>query len=193
MREMDQHYEDNHLLNKCSYGGRPGRRSIDPVIVNVTQVEIAMMTQRTLVRLNNDVTACFDRIMTHILCLCLRSYQMSAKFTALLGDFLQYAKYTIKTANGASKEIYSHSTGSPVFDSGQGSTVSATGWGKFVSIALDMHDRQSFGSHYRDPEGFFKTIIGMLGFVDDNNISNTGGKHESIEDVIKQTQHDTQL
>ena len=33
----------------------------------------------------------------------------------------------------------------------------------------------------------------MLGFVDDNNISNTGEKHESIEDVIKRTQHDAQL
>ena len=33
----------------------------------------------------------------------------------------------------------------------------------------------------------------MLGFVDDNNISNTGGKHETIENVIKRTQHDAQL
>ena len=36
MREIDQHCEDNHLLNKGSYGGRPGQRSIDPVIVDVT-------------------------------------------------------------------------------------------------------------------------------------------------------------
>ena len=33
----------------------------------------------------------------------------------------------------------------------------------------------------------------MLGFVNDNNISNTGEKHELIEGVIKQTQHDAQL
>ena len=56
-----------------------------------------------------------------------------------------------------------------------------------------MHDKQWFGLYYRDPEDSFKTIIGMLGFVNDNNISNTGGKHELIEDVIKQTQHDAQL
>ena len=46
--------------------------------------------------------------------------------------------------------------------------------GEIVSIALDMHDKHRFGSQYSDPEGTFKTIIGMLGFVDDNNISNTG-------------------
>ena len=131
--------------------------------------------------------------MPHILCLCLRLYQMPAKYTALLGDSLQYVKYTIKTANGVSKETYSHSPESPVFGSGQGSTVSATGWGELVSIVLDMHDKQRFGLQYSDPEGIFKTIIVILEFVDDNNISNTGEKHKSIEDVIKRTQHDAQL
>ena len=62
MRGLDQHCEDNHLLNKGLYGGRPGRRSI----VHVTQVEITMITRRILVRFNNDATACFDRIMPHI-------------------------------------------------------------------------------------------------------------------------------
>ena len=33
----------------------------------------------------------------------------------------------------------------------------------------------------------------MLGFVDGNNISNTGEKYESIEEVIKRTQQDAQL
>ena len=33
----------------------------------------------------------------------------------------------------------------------------------------------------------------MLGFVVNNNIANTGGKHESIKDVIKRTQHNAQL
>ena len=131
--------------------------------------------------------------MPHILCLCLRSYQMPPEFTGLLGDLLRYAKFAIKTANGVSGDTYSYLSDPPVFGSGQGSTVSAAGWGKFVSIALDMHDKQRFGSQYSDPQGMFKTIIGMLGFVDDNNISNTGEKHESIEDVIKRTQHDAQL
>ena len=81
MREMHQHCEDNYLLNKGLYRGRPGQRSIDPVIVNVTQVEIAMITCQILVRFNNDATACFDRIMPHILCLCLQSYQIPTEFT----------------------------------------------------------------------------------------------------------------
>ena len=118
---------------------------------------------------------------------------MPAKFTALLGDLLWYAKYAIKTENGVFKETYSHSKGSLVFGSGQRSTVSAIEWRKLVSIAMYMHDKQNCGSHYSDPEGFFTTIIGMLWFVDDNNISNTGGKYEPKEDIIKRTQHNAQL
>ena len=55
---------------------------------------------------------------------------MPAEFTGLLGDLLRYAKYAIKTAKGVSKETYSHLSESPVFGSGQGSILSATGWGK---------------------------------------------------------------
>jgi hypothetical protein len=36
-RELDQHYEDNYLINKGVYGCRPTRRVIDPVFVDVTQ------------------------------------------------------------------------------------------------------------------------------------------------------------
>ena len=115
---MDQHIEDNYLLNKGSYGGRPSRISIDPVIVDVTQVEIAMITRRILVSFNNDATACFDRIIPHTLCLCLQLYQIPAQFTALLVDLLQCAKYAIKTAKVVPKETYSQSTESPVFGSG---------------------------------------------------------------------------
>ena len=71
MWKMNQHYKDNYLLNKESYGGKPGRRSTNPVIVDVTQVEIVMITQRILVRFSNDAAASFNQIMPHILYLCL--------------------------------------------------------------------------------------------------------------------------
>ena len=115
------------MINKNSHRSRANRRAVDPVTVDVTQTWILMITQTMLVGFKNDATACFDRIMLHILSLCLRSYQMSPEFTALLGDLLRYVKYAIKTANSVSKETYSHSKESSVYVSGQGSTASATG------------------------------------------------------------------
>jgi hypothetical protein len=56
-RELDQHCGDNFLINKGVYGCIPSRRAIDPVFVDVTQTEIAMVTRATLVKFNNDATA----------------------------------------------------------------------------------------------------------------------------------------
>ena len=71
VRELDHHCEDNKLINEGTYGSQTNRRAIDPVIVDVTQTEISMITRKILVRFNNDATACFDCILSHLLCLCL--------------------------------------------------------------------------------------------------------------------------
>ena len=73
-RKLSQHLEDNNLLNPGTYGGRPNRRAIDPVIIDVTQTEIAMVTRRPLIKCNNDLKQCFDRLMSHLVQLNQQSY-----------------------------------------------------------------------------------------------------------------------
>ena len=58
LRELNQHCEDNNLINNGTYGSRANRQAVDPVIVDVTQTEIAQITRTILVRFNNDATAC---------------------------------------------------------------------------------------------------------------------------------------
>jgi hypothetical protein len=50
-RELDQHCVDNKLINSGVYGCRPNRRAINPVFVDVTQIEMAMVTRTPLVML----------------------------------------------------------------------------------------------------------------------------------------------
>jgi hypothetical protein len=192
-RELDQHCEDNYLMNKGIYGCRPNRRAIDPVFVDVTQTELSMVTRKILVRFNNDATACFDRILVHILTLCLRSFGMPKKLTTILGNLLHVARYAIKTGIGISKETYQYSTESPAFGSGQGSSASAQGWGKIASKAFGAHDAYGYGCIYTDPWKTLRVMLGMLGYVDDNNITNNGKDGEKVADVIKRTQYDAQL
>ena len=192
-RELDQHCEDNYLMNKGIYGCRPNRRAIDPVFVDVTQTELSMVTRSILVRFNNDATACFDRILVHVLTLCLRSFGMPKNLTTILGKLLEAAKYAIKTGIGISKQTYQHSRESPAYGSGQGSRASAQGWGKIASKAFDAHDKFGHGCVYEDPWKLCLVILGMLGYVDDNNITNNGKEGETVADVIQRTQHDAQL
>ena len=192
-RELDQHCEDNYLLNKGIYGCRPNKRAIDPVFVDVTQTELSMIMRAILVRFNNDASACFDRILVHLLTLCLRSYGMPRNLTTILGTLLEAARYAIKTGIGISKETYQHSKESPAFGSGQGSGASAQGWTKMASNAFDAHDKFGHGCQYEDPWKLVIVFLHMLGYVDDNNITNNGRPGETVEDVIKRTQHDAQL
>jgi hypothetical protein len=192
-RELDQHCEDNKLINTGVYGCRSSRRAVDPVFVDVTQTEMAMVTRTPLVKFNNDATSCFDRILVHLLNLCLRSYGMPKKLTKRLGELLRVATYAIETGIGISKETYQHSDELPVYGSGQGSAASAQGWTKLVSELFDIHDRYGYGCKYADPWNLYSTIIGMLGFVDDNNITNNGEPWETVDNIMIRTQRDAQL
>ena len=162
VRELDHHCKDNKLINDGICSSRTNRWAIDPVIVDVTQTEISMITRKILVRFNNNATACFDWILSHLLCLCLCSFGMPKKFTTILGELLEQAKYAIKTSRGISDATYRHSKDSPVFGGGQGSKLTATIWGKLVSRALDLHGCLGKGSQYSDHEGLIKAIIKML-------------------------------
>ena len=54
--------------------------------------------------------------------------------------------------------------------------------------------KRAHGAKYLDPTGsLWGLIIRVLGFIDDNNISNTGEKYETILDILKKTQDDAQF
>ena len=78
-RQLQQHCEDNNLLNDGCYGGRPNQRAIDPVLVDVTQTKLAMIMQRALIRFNMDTTQCFDRILAHLANLNIQTYRIMPK------------------------------------------------------------------------------------------------------------------
>ena len=102
-RQFSRNCEDTNQFNDGCYGGRPNRRAIDPVIVDVTQVELATILRRILIRFNNDATACFDRIIAHLETINLHSFGMPQDLTELLGQFLDLAKYFVKKGVRISK------------------------------------------------------------------------------------------
>ena len=109
-------------------------------------------------------------------------------------NFWKGAIYAIKTAVGVSKQKHSHSEESAVFGTRQVSVQSMYAWGMIVSRLVDLHNKYGQGAQYSDPiDKLQQVIVGILSFVDDCNLSNTGEKHDTVKDVLQRTQHDAQL
>ena len=71
-------------------------------------------------------------------------------------------------------------------------------WGCFVSRLVDIHKKKGFGAPYAPPSGIDEgliraTIVSILSFVDDCNLSNTGEKFETVRDILARTKSDAQL
>ena len=79
---------------------RPKRTAIDPVIVDNTQTEIVMILRQALVRFQNDLCSCFDRILIHLAQINKQSYELSVEIAKITGTFLHQAIYYIKNRNG---------------------------------------------------------------------------------------------
>ena len=95
---------------------------------------------------------------------------------------------------GISKKGYRHTRERGAFGTGQGSAGSMNMWGFIASRLITLHDRFGHGAKYNNPSGTLKTLIlGMISFVDDCNLSNTGEKYETLQDILNRTQEDAQL
>ena len=90
---------------------------------------------------------------------------------------------------GVSNCSYSHTRENGVFGTGQGSVMSMYSCLMQMSRIIDAHMKRSHGAKYLDPTGSHRDlIICVLGYVDDNNISNTG---EKIQIYSKYTQENS--
>ena len=107
-RQLQQHNEDNQKLKEGCYGGKPNRRAIDPVIVDVTQTEIAMILRRALIRFQNNLCSCFDKIVSHLAQINNQSFGLPKEIAKIIGTFLHQAIYYIKTGMGVLTTGYKH-------------------------------------------------------------------------------------
>ena len=55
--------EKSGLMNEGQYGSRPRKSAYDPVLIEVLQAEVSRITRKSLVQMNFDATACYDRIV----------------------------------------------------------------------------------------------------------------------------------
>ena len=196
-RSAMQQAEAKQVLNEGQYGSRNGRRATDPVFIEELQLEISRASRKPLVLINYDATACYDRIIPNLGMIVSRKFGVPATVTKTNAATLEGAQYRIRTELGLSKDSYSHSPDHPIYGTGQGSTNSSSINLFQASVLFDCYDTKAHPATYTTPKGNHKTVLGLIGFVDDNggqtNEFDSDGSEETTARLIKNTSKNAQL
>ena len=113
-----------------------------------------------------------------------QSCLLPAEITKIIGTLLDQVIYYMKTGMGVSKTGYKHIRDTGVWGTGQGSVASMYICGIIVLHLTQLHDMFNHGAkcyNYRTKQ---ELKFGMLSFVDDCNLSNTGEQYETLEDIL---------
>ena len=183
--------------NEGQYGSRNGRRATDPVFIEELQLEISRASRKPLVLINYEATACYDRIIPNLGMIVSRKFGVPATVTKTNAATLEGAQYRIRTELGLSQDSYSHSPDHPICGTGQGSTNSSSINLFQASVLFDCYDTKAHPATYTTPKGNHKTVLGLIGFVDDNggqtNEFDSDGSEETTARLIQNTSKNAQM
>ena len=195
-RELLHHSEDHRLLHHGQFGSRPHRSAPDLVFLEEIMTEISRITRKSLIRFDNDASACYDRIIPAVAAITSRKYGMPAPVVEVMTKTLENASYRLKTPLGISTQSYQHSNTHPIYGSGQGAGNSPTLWALISSTLYDCHEAQAYGATFSNPTKTLQTKFTIEGFVDDSNEQVNefdSNKQPSPTKLIRRMQHDAQL
>jgi hypothetical protein len=169
-RRFVWHCEDHKAFGEAQAGSRPGRSSIDIVLQKELTYDLCLRTLINLGMMENDASACFDRMIPSLVMLSLRAYGVPEEIVILIGKTLEKMRYKIKTKIGISKRHYEHSEETEVYGTGQGSTGSPCFWLLISIILFNIMMMIAHGSFFNDPQKVETLKRTMEGFVDDTDV-----------------------
>ena len=106
-----------------------------PALIDEMITDIHCITCRNLANLQNNTTACFDRMVTNLTTLCYRLHNVPELACKLQSATLNKMKYKIITALGTSQKLCSTNKQKPIHGTGQGSEASGSNW-LFTSVPM---------------------------------------------------------
>ena len=160
--------EDLNAYPDSQYGSRPGRSSIDAVTVKFLAFEYTKTTKSSMCMMDNDATACYDRIISLAASLACQCIGMATPLEHLHNEILLRNRYHVKTAYGISDEFYHHTNELPLQGQGQGSGNAPSSWNA-VSSPMWTSLRSLHAADFltTTPDGSITTASQGIAFADD--------------------------
>ena len=94
-RLTTKHLESCNLLGENQWGSRPHRSTDNVPLIDEVINEIHRITCKPLVKLQNDATICYDRMICNLSTLCSRSFGASDKVCQIQANSLDKMEYKI--------------------------------------------------------------------------------------------------
>ena len=105
-RLTTNHLESRNILCKNQWGTRPHDSADNISLIDKVRNEIHRITCKPLVKLQNDATVCYDRIIFNLSTLYSRYFGVLDEVCQLQANSLNKMEYKIQTNDGVSKKTY---------------------------------------------------------------------------------------
>lgn len=106
-------------LHAGQYGSRPRKSAYDPaVLLEVLQIEVSRITRKSLVQMNFDAAACYDRIIPCLANLASQKFGVSPTVAQMNVATVEKMFYRLRTGLGITTTGYSHSEDNPIYGMG---------------------------------------------------------------------------
>ena len=99
------HLENRNIIVEIQWGTRSHRSANNISLIDEVINEIHRITCKPLVKIKNDTTACYDRMIYNLSTLCSRSFDVPDKVCQLQVNTLNEMEYKIQTNHGVSKKF----------------------------------------------------------------------------------------
>ena len=99
-RLTTKHLESRNRLGETQWGSRPHRNADNVSLIDEVIKEIHRITCKPLVKVQNDATACYDRMICNLSMLCSRAFGVPDKVCQLQANSVSKMEYKIQTNHG---------------------------------------------------------------------------------------------
>ena len=114
---------------------------MDPIMLTALTNDLCRLMKHNIARFDNDVSACYDRIIVNLGMLAARRCGMPDHSVNTHATCLNFMRYTVKTIHGIFEANYHGTPFEPLFGTGQGSGASPAVWLSLVVILMNTLDR----------------------------------------------------
>jgi hypothetical protein len=147
-KEALKQSEDSNMLQPNQFGSRKQKSTIQPLQLEISQIEISRLSRQQYGQINYDARACYNRILPDIATLASQKYGVYKDLVNLHYKTLTNTKYRVKITGENKTFVFSNSSKTPIYGTGQGSGNSPIIWIFISDTIAQIMETSAIGASY---------------------------------------------